>query len=199
MRQTACARRFLPAMIGGGTWEGAHARHEATGVRQPARRRGGGVAARGARAAAGDAGDRVSTGCRPMPPLAVAAFHQGLNETGYVEGQNVAIEYRWLEGQYDRLPALAADLVRRQVAVIATPARSVARRRQGGNSTIPIVFGVPADPVRLGLVASLARPGGNATGINFLSSELAAKRLGFCVSCCPAFGSPCSSIRATPV
>jgi putative tryptophan/tyrosine transport system substrate-binding protein len=106
-----------------------------------------------------------------------AAFRKGLNEIGYVEGQNVMVEYHWLEAQYDRLPSLIADLVGRRVAVIATLVNPAAFAAKAATTTIPIVFLVSEDPVRLGLVASLARPGGNMTGVNVLFGEVVAKRL----------------------
>ncbi len=114
---------------------------------------------------------------RTFADVVLPAFRQSLKDNGYVEGENVAIEYRWAENQIDRLPALAADLVRRRVALIVAAAPPAALAAKAATTTIPIVFGVGDDPVKIGLVTSLARPGGNLTGINFFSSELAAKRV----------------------
>jgi putative ABC transport system substrate-binding protein len=120
----------------------------------------------------------IANGTRELEDFRLRSFHQGLNETGYVEGRNVAIEYRWADNQLDRLSELAADLVRRRVAVIATsggPAPAFAAK--AATTTVPIVFVVGGDPVTLGLVASLARPGANLTGVNFFAFELVAKRV----------------------
>jgi putative tryptophan/tyrosine transport system substrate-binding protein len=120
----------------------------------------------------------INPGSANAFPRDLAAFRKGLADTGYVEGQNVTVEYHWLEGRSDNLPVLITDLVRRQVAVIATPASNAATlAAKAATTTIPIVFGIGEDPVQLGLVASLARPGGNATGINFFTHEVVAKRL----------------------
>jgi putative ABC transport system substrate-binding protein len=108
----------------------------------------------------------------------VTAFRKGLEETGFIEGQNVTIEYHWFEGHYEQLPALMTDFVRRRVAVIVTPGTSqIALAAKAATTTIPIVFGEGVDPVQLGLVTSLARPGGNVTGVNYLVDEVVAKRL----------------------
>ena len=151
--------------------------HETARVHHAARGRGGRLAARGARAAANDAGDWVDQRFSPTPSR-MATFRQGLNETGYFEGQSVAIEYRWAEGRYNLMPELVADLLRRGVTVIATPGSALAARAaKAATGTVPIVFAVGEDPVKLGLVASLAQPGGNLTGVNFLNTELVAKQL----------------------
>ena len=173
MRQTACARRFLPAMIGGGTWEGAHARHEAAGVRQPARRRGGAwpLTARAQQPAM-----PVIGFLNGASPAQLGASCRGISRGPCGErlrrGPNVAIEFRWAWAENERLPELAADLVRQRVAVIAaTGGVPSVRAAKTATSAIPIVFTMGGDPVAFGLVASLNHPGGNVTGITLISGR----------------------------
>ena len=121
----------------------------------------------------------INSGTADVQATRLAAFRKGMSEAGYVESQNVTVEYHWMNGHYEGLPALLDDLVRRRVAVIATPGSNpAALAAKAATATIPIVFGVAEDPVALGLVASLAHPGGNATGVNFFAAEIDAKRLG---------------------
>jgi putative tryptophan/tyrosine transport system substrate-binding protein len=121
----------------------------------------------------------INSGTADVQATRLAAFRKGMSEAGFVESRNVTVEYHWMNGHYEGLPALLDDLVRRRVAVIATPGSNpAALAAKAATATIPIVFGVAEDPVALGLVASLAHPGGNATGVNFFAAEIDAKRLG---------------------
>jgi putative ABC transport system substrate-binding protein len=151
---------------------------ETARVYRSSRWRDGRVAARGARAAAANAPviGFLNTRAPGEDAHVLAAFHQGLTETGYVEGRNVAIEYRWAEGHNDRLPALAVDLVRRKVTVIAANSQATVAAK-AATTTIPIVFVTGADPVQVGFVASLNRPSGNLTGVASLDMQLGPKRL----------------------
>ncbi len=126
-----------------------------------------------------------------------ASFRQGLSETGYIEHQNISIEYRWAESQYDRLPALVADLVRQQVIVIAATTTPAAVAAKAATTTIPIVFETAGDPIMLGLVESLNRPGHNITGVTQLSSELISKRLGLLHDLLPAVTTIGSLVNST--
>jgi putative tryptophan/tyrosine transport system substrate-binding protein len=130
----------------------------------------------------------LSSGSADAYPLLLTAFRKGLAEAGYVEGRNLAIEYRWAEGKFDRLPTLASDLVQRSVTVIATTGTTSALAAKAATTTIPITFLGGDDPVKFGLVASLSRPGGNATGLNLLTSEMTGKRLGLARELVPAIG-----------
>jgi putative ABC transport system substrate-binding protein len=119
----------------------------------------------------------VYSGSADASPVDVAAFRRGLGEAGYVEGRNVTVEYHWLEARYERVPTLMADLVRRRVTIIATSGRPAVTAAKAATTTIPIVFGIGDDPVKLGLVASLAQRRSNATGFNFFFQEATVKRL----------------------
>ena len=173
MRQTACARRSLAGMIGGGTWEGAHARHEAAGLRNAARRRGRGVAGCGTWAAAGDAGDWVPQQWLALKHKCSPQQHsvRACNEAGFVDGRNVAIESRFADGQYDRLVGSTADLLGRHAAAIMAGGPPAARAAKAATSNVPIVFTSGDDPVFAGLVASMnGRAAMSPASISFLPS-----------------------------
>jgi putative ABC transport system substrate-binding protein len=139
----------------------------------------------------------LGTGSPEVYAPRLRVFHEGLKEAGYVEGQNIAIEYRWTQGQNDLLPKLAAELVQLHVAVIVAGSGTLgAMAAKAATTTIPIVFGVAVDPIEAGLVASLNRPGGNLTGVTNLNIEIGPKRVELLHSCCRRQpSSPCSSIR----
>jgi putative tryptophan/tyrosine transport system substrate-binding protein len=152
--------------------------NEATPFHIGARVRRGRVAARGARAAGGDAGDRLLGSASSLRSRdLVAAFQRGLQTSGYNEGQNVHIEYRWAEGKQEQMPALTADLVRRRVSVIVAAGGTAARAAKAATTVIPIIFWLEGDPVEIGLVSSLHRPGGNLTGVTTMGADLVLKRL----------------------
>ena len=160
-------------------WEGSRcdARHEAARVHHASRRRGGDWPLT-ARAQQGLPVIGLLSGFSPANGAeTLAAFRQGLSEAGFTEHQNIGIEYRWAEGRYERLPAMAADLVRRQVALILTSPTAAALAAKAATTTIPVVFLVAGDPVQIGLVASLARPGGNVTGATFYAAQLTSRQL----------------------
>ena len=155
---------------------------------------------RGARAAADDAGDRIPYAASPGPYTArVRAFHQGLSETGYAEGRNVAIAYRWAEGQSGRSPELAADLVGQRVSVVTGANIAAALAAKAMTTTTPIVFAISVDPVEVGLVPSLNRPGGNITGATTLSAELGPKRLELLHEVIPAASNVAFLVNPTAV
>ena len=153
------------------------ARHEAARVHHATRRCGGCVAARGACATAAMPVIGFVNSAAPGPYPPVSAFLKGLNESGFVDGHNVVIEYRWAEGHYERLPALIADLVQRKVNVIAATSTPAAFAAKAANTTIPVVFTTSGDPVKFGFVSNLSKPDRNLTGATQINVEVAPKRL----------------------